>query len=319
MLVFVEGSYSFFSTQISSILCCIFVKLHQKEHQYRPLVSQTKLFTTNPNQLQLKSDTSKINIQKTTLCQSQWTVCLTSFNKLLACSTLFSFLSTVPPTEETLMQNTLWPEMQKLYGHGYEVFSLCATSDGKVLASACRATNEEHAQIILWNTSTWKQIQRLTAHQLTVTQMKFSPNDQYLLSVSRDRRWAMFENRTPPNDATEVCNFELVAITDKKNGVHGRIIWTCDWTHDGRYFATGSRDAKVVAWQRNETESKTSLGPYSSLSTLEFGKNDSVTAIAFATALIDSNYLAAIGLESGCIHICTLNTNWTTLFTIDQT
>ena len=48
------------------------------------------------------------------------------------------------------MQNTLWPEMQKLYGHGYEIYALAATSDGKILASSCRATNEEHAQIIIW-------------------------------------------------------------------------------------------------------------------------------------------------------------------------
>lgn len=55
-----------------------------------------------------------------------------------------------PPQEETLMQNTLWPEMQKLYGHGYEIFALAATADGSVLASTCKASNAEHAQIILW-------------------------------------------------------------------------------------------------------------------------------------------------------------------------
>lgn len=59
-------------------------------------------------------------------------------------------LITAPPTEENLMQNTLWPEMQKLYGHGYEIYALAATTDGKILASSCRATNEEHAQIIIW-------------------------------------------------------------------------------------------------------------------------------------------------------------------------
>jgi len=55
-----------------------------------------------------------------------------------------------PPQEETLMQNTLWPELQKLYGHGYEIFALAATADGSVLASTCKASNAEHAQIILW-------------------------------------------------------------------------------------------------------------------------------------------------------------------------
>lgn len=55
-----------------------------------------------------------------------------------------------PPQEETLMQNTLWPELQKLYGHGYELYALAATPDGQMLASTCRASNAEHAQIILW-------------------------------------------------------------------------------------------------------------------------------------------------------------------------
>lgn len=48
------------------------------------------------------------------------------------------------------MQNTLWPEIQKLYGHGYEIFALAASPDGTIVASSCRATNEEHAQIIIW-------------------------------------------------------------------------------------------------------------------------------------------------------------------------
>lgn len=223
-----------------------------------------------------------------------------------------------PPTEETLMQNTLWPEVQKLYGHGYEIFALTATSDGKVLASSCRATNEEHAQIILWDTKTWKQIQKLPAHQLTVTQMKFSPNDRWLLSVSRDRRWTLFET-VDDSVAAAGCNYKVIACTDKKNGIHGRIIWTCDWTHDSRIFATGSRDGKIVAWHKTDTDGGGSLKCYRTLSTLDFQKTDSITAIAFATSFAQNeHYLAAIGLETGHIHIATLHANWHILFKVDQ-
>lgn len=55
-----------------------------------------------------------------------------------------------PPTEETLLQNTLWPEIQKLYGHGYEIYSLAASPDGQLLASACKSTSVEHAAVHLW-------------------------------------------------------------------------------------------------------------------------------------------------------------------------
>lgn len=63
--------------------------------------------------------------------------------------------------------------------------------------------------------------------------MKFSPDSNNLLSVSRDRRWSLFSK-------TMDGNFELVATTDKKTGVHSRIIWTCAWSHDSNYFATGN-------------------------------------------------------------------------------
>jgi elongator complex protein 2 len=212
---------------------------------------------------------------------------------------------TAPPTEEYLTQNTLWPEMQKLYAHGYELYSLAANMGGTILASACKATTLEHAEIVLWNTETWKIIQRLRSHKLTVTQMKFSPNGNRLLSVSRDRRWSLFENK-PEKDIN--VNFQLIATTDKNNGVHERIIWCCDWTHDDKFFATGSRDGKIAIWSRNEAEnSESSLGQYSCCAHISL-PSESFTALCYAQRHFkESNYLLAIGLETGYIHLYTFN------------
>lgn len=151
--------------------------------------------------------------------------------------------------------------------------------------------------------------------------MKFSPDNKYLLSVSRDRRWCLFENR--PNSATDdaICNYELIATTDKKNGIHSRIIWTCDWSHDSKLFATGSRDAKAVIWTCGEQETQSSLGAYKALATLELKKDDSVTALAFAHdwhRKEHGKYLIALGLENGLVHLYTFGNEWTHLETIER-
>lgn len=179
---------------------------------------------------------------------------------------------TVPPTEETLMQNTLWPEIQKLYGHGYEVFALDASPDGTLIASACKATTAEHAAVLIWETETWQQIQKLISHQLTVTQLGFSPNSKKLLSVSRDRRWTLYQRRLDSNI------FDIAAATDKTNGVHSRIIWCCAWSFDGSMFGTGSREGKVCIWSKT-TPSETSLKEYGLLGA-PLEEKTSVTALA---------------------------------------
>lgn len=215
-----------------------------------------------------------------------------------------------PPTEETLMQNTLWPEMQKLYGHGYEIYALASTPDGRFIASASRATSLEHAKILIWNRSTWKIVQQLQAHQLTVTQLAFSPDSKSLLAVSRDRTLSVFENK----EAAENCNFLLVTHTDKHTSVHARIIWCCDWSHDSTRFVSGSRDGKVVLWER-----KLETGQYGAEGVLEL-KGESVTAVAFARRNIEQDrYLVAVGLEKGVIQLYAVRQqDWKLLATIDE-
>ena len=74
-------------------------------------------------------------------------------------------------------------------------------------------------QILLWDTDTWKLVDRLPGHSLTVIQMEFSPCDGYLLTASRDRTWCLFSRRNPEN------RFVRIANTDKNTAVHQRLIW----------------------------------------------------------------------------------------------
>ena len=63
-----------------------------------------------------------------------------------------------PPMEDHLLQNTLWPELQKLYGHGYELLALASDHAGKVVISSCKATAAEHAVLRVWDTEKWLEV-----------------------------------------------------------------------------------------------------------------------------------------------------------------
>jgi elongator complex protein 2 len=67
-------------------------------------------------------------------------------------------LSAAPPTEEALLQNTLWPELHKLYGHGHELFTVAASPDSRLVASACRASDPASAAVLLWDPDTWTEV-----------------------------------------------------------------------------------------------------------------------------------------------------------------
>lgn len=193
---------------------------------------------------------------------------------------------TRPPLEEELIQHTLWPEAEKLYGHGYELFAMAATANGELLATACKSTSQEHAAVILWSTKTWAQVQKLKFHQLTVTQLEFSADSKYLLAVSRDRLWSVFKK-------CDNSEYELY-MNMEKNCLHKRIIWCCSWASDSIHFATGSRDGKIGIWNVNEKSD------YKSIDT----DGNSVTAISFAkSGVLDGVEVLAAGFESGIIEV----------------
>lgn len=169
--------------------------------------------------------------------------------------------------------STLWPEIEKVFGHGYEVYqpvyfrsiafflivffqlhAIASSSSGKYVATACRATSPEHAGIKVYDSETWKPFgQTLFGHQLTVTRIAFSPDDKYILSVSRDRSWRLFEHME--GEKCDISSKYYVVVTKTMvvegfipfttDKTHARIIWDCAWSLQGDIFATASRDKTV--------------------------------------------------------------------------
>lgn len=139
-------------------------------------------------------------------------------------------------------------------------------------------------------------MQKLVSHNLTVTQLAFSPDSKKLLSVSRDRTWSLFEYDENTN------LFNLICKSDKQTGIHARIIWCCAWTHDSLYYATGSRDGKLVIWGQNFQSDSNKISYCAKTDPLVVPEK-SFTAVDFAPTLIDNNstYLLAVGTDCGSI------------------
>lgn len=208
-------------------------------------------------------------------------------------------LLTEPPTEEYLLQNSLWPETHKLYWHVFEIFCVAANSTGTLVATTAKSSSPEHSTVVLWDTTSWKEVGQLQGHTLTVTQIEFSPDGQFLLSVSRDRTWVLHKIS---GDVDSGFSTLLYAKSDKKT-CHGRIIWSASWTHDSKYFCTGSRDKKVMFWKVGSAS--INISPTVPVERVLVNAFDvPVTAVAFCKSYInESNYLLAIGKENGLIEL----------------
>ena len=211
------------------------------------------------------------------------------------------------PTEETLMRDTLWPEIHKLYGHGNELYAVAVNHKKTLIVSACKSAKAEHAALIYWNINDdFRITQKLPGHQLTVTSIKFSPSDKYLLSVSRDRTWYLYVEE-------EADRFSQISCSDKKTCVHSRIIWDAAWTPDNRFFLTCSRDKKVIFWQLNDGQD----GSVSVLPLMEhiLTLDHSVTSCDIIDRLVSGSYLVALGLEDGSVllYTFTVSDGWKTV------
>eukprot|EP01138_Halocafeteria_seosinensis_P007791 gb/GECG01007960.1/.p1 GENE.gb/GECG01007960.1/~~gb/GECG01007960.1/.p1 ORF type:complete len:1009 (+),score=96.06 gb/GECG01007960.1/:1-3027(+) len=200
------------------------------------------------------------------------------------------------PTEELLSESTLWAETQKLYGHGNELLCVASTHDGTFIASACKAKHTPDATIRLWRTDKWIQEQELEGHEWSVVQLEFSRSDEFLVSVSKDRHFCVFQRQ----GSVDSPAYRRVASVK----AHKRIIWTVSFCPDDSMFATGSRDGSLKLWSLSRDEKTNQLNLWQSH---EFPSFDSgVTSLAFAPeehSIRQNVYWLAVGCEDGSIHL----------------
>ncbi|CEO58463.1 hypothetical protein PMG11_03187 [Penicillium brasilianum] len=212
-----------------------------------------------------------------------------NFNGATQSAPATSLLTDSPPLEDQLSRYTLWPEHEKLYGHGYEISAVAVSHDRSLIATACKASSVDHAVIRLYDTSDWHEIKpSLTAHSLTITDLSFSDDDKFLLSVGRDRQWAVFAR-----DEQDPTTF--TSWTTNPKG-HSRMILGAAWapTTAERIFATAGRDKSVKIWQRTEEAfvCKTTIALTSA-----------VSAVAFLPTPYKNNFILAAGEDTGAVSI----------------
>ena len=198
---------------------------------------------------------------------------------------------TEPPLPPNLQHFTLWPEADKLYGHGDSIYTLSCSHDGSTIVSSSvgrTGGRMEDTAIRVWkrseNGAYLPGQSPIMAHNLTVTDLQFSWSDKLLLSAGRDRSWALYS-------INESGDFVIKYHHQK---AHSRIIWGVSWSFDDKFFCTGSRDKTISIW------SVESAGDC--IFSKEF--ESAVTAVQFSPVPYHENeYLLAVGLENGNIHV----------------
>jgi elongator complex protein 2 len=192
-----------------------------------------------------------------------------------------------PPFEDHLARHLLWPETEKLYGHGYEISAVAVSRDGSLVATACRASSIDHAVIRLYDTKDWLEVKPpLKAHSLTVTALQFSPDDKHLLSVGRDRQWVIWERDTGASQ------YVLKHVNPKG---HSRMILGACWAPlEQPTFMTAGRDKAVKIWQITDTEVQLKG---------TVGAGAAVTAVGCNSLSTQGQALMAFGTDNGEIGV----------------
>lgn len=191
------------------------------------------------------------------------------------------------PSELFLQKYSLFPEIEKLYGHGNNLSTISISTNKRYLATACKANTADDAVVRIYDTNDWHELNPpLSAHSLTVERMNFSFDSKYLLTVSRDRSFSI----------SKIEDDKAIVILIEK-GCHSRQIYDCDWLNSGYIFVTCSRDKTCKIWRFLPEENAVTC-----IAVIKH--TNPVTSVAFRSIIMEHGKRElAMGTENGYVHV----------------
>ncbi|KAI9626581.1 hypothetical protein KEM48_010411, partial [Puccinia striiformis f. sp. tritici PST-130] len=176
-----------------------------------------------------------------------------------------------PPFEDQLLSHTLWPEIDKIYGHPSELSAITTSHCGRIIASACHATSAQTASIRLHSAD------------------DFSP-----IQPGCEQRQVLDDwNKSPSSDG--------FVIDQRMEKAHARVIWDACWATipSINMFVTGSRDKSVKTWIQSGQDNQVSWDVAHAIKC-----DQPVKSCAISTQLTQqTKMLLAVGLEDGFISL----------------
>lgn len=132
-----------------------------------------------------------------------------------------------------ILNTTSWETITVLEGEFLSILSLAWSMDDSYLAASDGSPFAGDSRIIVWNTSHWSSI--IIPSQPIVRILKWSPETNQLASGHQDRTIRI-------HDFNGVIQHVLV-------GHYGSVL-CLDWSHDGKYLASGSH-YEMILWHTN--------------------------------------------------------------------
>lgn len=176
-------------------------------------------------------------------------------------------------SERNLSMNFLFAEINKLYGHFFEITDIAVSKN--FIISANKSTTQKFSGIFVWDYE-FNKTDYIPIHDLGIQRLKFSSNGQFIIACSRDTTVSLYKLQG------DKFNF-LTKFTP-----HKRIVWDCDISYDNALAASCSRDKKLYIYDLNTFDIKESHAFDHEITSLCFHK---------------SRHIICIGLADGNIHI----------------